>query len=136
MTTDLIFDLNEVVFEKDEDEHKEKWIVVDKHDEILKEMEMLKSMMVDLHQIIHLQSEGVNKITDTIETINDRVQKVDNELHSIKDSQVNSTRFGYIRDYVFPIVGAASLNYPIFWVFGPKTGMIASTLSYLMWKTI
>ncbi len=68
--------------------------------------------------------------------VKEKVERVNSELTNMKESQIKASRFGYIRDYIFPAIGMATVNYPIFWLMGPKTGMIASTVGYMLWKLI
>lgn len=116
-----------------------KWIVVQdidpkKYNELLHEIESLKSMIIDLHSIVLLQNEGVDKSNNNIMFIKEKINSVNCDINSMKTSQQNQSKFGYIRDYVFPTIGMITVNYPVFWILGPKTGMIASTLSYMLWK--
>lgn len=114
-----------------------KWIVMGdnkKYNELLHEIESLKTMIIDLHTIIVLQNEGVDKSSSNIMVIKDKINGLNKTIDTMKSSQENQTKYGYIRDYVFPAISMITVNYPIFWVLGPKTGMIASTLSYMIWK--
>ena len=133
---DKLLQLND---DENNDDEK-KWIIVHqdidpkKYNELLREIESLKSIILDIHHVVSVQSEGVDKVSNIISSTKNTIDKVNKELNDMKDAQISSSRFGCIKDYVFPVIGMISVNYPVFWLMGPKTGMIASTLSYMIWK--
>lgn len=122
--------------EKNEDE-KGEWITIQDHkkyNELLGEIESLKSMIIDLHTVITLQNEGFEHSNNNISVIKEKINSINCDINTMKSSQEKQTKFGYIRDYIFPTIGMITVNYPIFWILGPKSGIIASTLSYALWK--
>lgn len=130
--------IKEIIIDEN-DREGSKWIVVQdidhkKYNELLHEIECLKSMIIDLHTILLLQNEGVDKSNNNILFIKEKINSVNCDINAMKTSQEKQSRFGYIRDYVFPAIGMVTVNYPIFWLAGPKTGIMASTLGYMLWK--
>lgn len=108
----------------------------DKYVELLREIDSLKSIIIDLHSTVVLQSDGVDRINEKVGLITDKVIDINNDISDMKDSQNSQRRYGYFRDYVLPLIGTIGVNYPIFWFMGPKAGILASTASYLICKLI
>lgn len=106
----------------------------DSYNQLLQEISSLKTIVVDLHHIIQLQSETIDKVNNKIETTIDKIENVNMEIIDMKECQNNSAKFGYVKDYIIPTIGMISVNYPVYWLLGPKTGIIASTVSYMVWK--
>lgn len=121
----------------DNNDNDSKWVVIDtdkKYRDLIYEIEVLKSIVLDLHTTIKIQSEGFDSLDSKIELIRDKTMKINNELTYMKESKINSTRYEYIKDYIVPLIGIVGVNYPIFLAMGPKVGMMISSLSYLIWK--
>lgn len=132
--------VEEIVIKDSEGNDYTQWILMQKnvenkkYNEISKELESLKSMIIELHTIVNNQNENIENTYTGIEKIREKIKSVDSDLVEIKNHQTMTSRFDYIKDYIFPVFGITTINYPIFWMFGPKTGMISSALSYMLWR--
>ena len=117
----------------------DKKIVEDTHvinnNQLLREIEILKNMILDLNTKLSEQNDVMEKLDDSTIVIIDKVVSINNELETMKDERISQSRFTYIKDYILPTIGLAVLNTPIFWLMGPKAGLMSSAI-YLMYKKI
>ena len=111
------------------------WVVVDdKYNNLLREIELIKSVIIEVHRSSAIQSEGVDRLLGTIDKLKDNIDSTNKEVQDIKEANISSTRFGYIRDYIFPAIGILGVNYPLFLLAGPKLGLMMSTIGYVLLK--
>lgn len=119
---------------KEGDERK--WIIVrevidyKRHNELLKEVEYLKGMVIEMHRLMITQNENVNRLGDNIDKMNESVIFVSKEISSIKGSKTYSS-YSYIKNYLFPALRLAGTYTPFIMLMSSKTGIASSVLSFL-----
>jgi hypothetical protein len=136
-------ELNEELYDEYDDK---KWIPLTEDEveihksvdykELLKEIIQLKEIVSDLNNIVTIQNESINKVAENIETVKTDVIHVDKELLDMKQSAVTNSKFQFITNYVFPLIGIAVTYAPICYTLGPKMGVLGSTATYLFFKML
>ena len=102
-------------------------------DEILKELYMLKKIAIDINQYLNIQTDELSSLKDTIQNIEKKVDHANEDIEIIKQMEIDEIRTNYFKEYILPI-GIISLNYPVFWLFGPKGGIVSSVVSLFLLK--
>ena len=122
--------------QKEEDFEKE-WTSVDipnyKLDEIMKEVNLLKNIVIDISKTVSIQTENFNKSIDNIENINHRMTLIVDKLEHINiPQQQEYTTYSYFKSYILPIAGVLGFNLPILIMFGVKTGLFTLPINFLL----
>lgn len=120
-----------------------KWVIIqhdiseEKYTHISSEIEGLKKLVLEMSRIIERQNETLNHVDSNMEHVVDNLKKVNNELGSIKNGNISSTRLSYIKDYLIPgtfgLIGFLGLQTPIMIFLGLKFGLITSA-AHLIYK--
>jgi hypothetical protein len=101
--------------------------------EILKELHLLKKIAIDMNQYLNIQNEELSSLKNTIQNIEQKVDSANDDIEIIKQMEIDNARVNYFKEYILP-AGIISLNYPIFWLFGPKGGVVSSLISLFLLK--
>lgn len=105
----------------------------EKHDELLKELEILKKMMTDMSLIILKQNETIDKSIDNSVESSKQLADLSEQLNKIS-SQLQPSRWRYVKDYIVPLCGLLGVNTPFMVLLGIKTGFISVPCSYLIYQ--
>jgi len=130
----------ETVDEESDDTDVKKWIIVqDRFDHkqytsLLQEVEYLKGMVVEMHKLMMIQGENVERIGSNVDSMNASVIFVSREISLMKNSKVTQSKLAYLRDYLVPTLRLAGTYTPILMLMASKAGFTMSTLSYLFFK--
>jgi phosphomevalonate kinase len=101
--------------------------------ELLKQMNDLKSIIIDLNTVIHSQDELIVNSSDNLQHLNLKIRDITCKLESIDDkNQVGMLRS--IFDNIVTLTGVLSVNTPILIAFGLKTGIVTIPFTYLFYK--
>ena len=123
---------------KDGDEKK--WIIVNdvidhkRHCDLLKEVEYLKSMVIEMHKLMMTQNENVNRLGDNVDKMNESMILVSKEIGNIKSAKIPYTKYTYMKDYLFPVLRIAGTYTPFIMLLSAKTGIASSILSFLFFR--
>jgi len=116
------------------DDSNSKDINTKKLNEILKEIDSIKHLMIDLNTVVQSQGENINIINESIHEQKEITFNTYKELQSIKDMNDNKGKLYYLQNYVIPAIGMLGLNIPLTAVFGVKTAVIMSSGVYSFYK--
>ncbi|MDD4930708.1 MAG: hypothetical protein PHG66_00950 [Candidatus Colwellbacteria bacterium] len=117
-----------------------KWLIVNevidhkRHCDLLKEVEYLKSMVIDMHKLMVIQNENVNRLGDNVDKMNESMILVSNEISTIKGVKIPYSKYSYIKDYLFPVLRLAGTYTPFIMLMSAKTGIASSVLSFLFFR--
>lgn len=130
-------EMDDSVFPEDD----KKWIIV--HDRIdpkqfndlLKEVEYLKSMVIEMHRLMVTQNENISRIGDNVGKMNENMVFVSKEIGFIRGgTNINLGKYTYVKDYLFPALRIAGTYTPFLMILTAKTGIASTTLSFLFSK--
>lgn len=112
-------------FESEDDENK--WVIVKegvdykRHTDLLREVENLKIIVIEMHKMMNDQNENICKIGENMEQM-----KRFKGTYRHKDC--------YIRDYLFPALRIAGAYTPFIMLLSAKTGLATSAIRFLLSK--
>lgn len=115
---------------------EKKWLMVrddvdyKKHNELLKEVEYLKNIVIEMHRLMITQNETINKVGDNVDKMNESMIFVSKEINSIKNKP-SYNKYSYVKDYLFPALKLAGTYTPFLMLMSAKTGIASSVLSFL-----
>jgi len=101
--------------------------------ELLKQMNDLKNIIIDLNTVIHSQDELIVNSSDNLQNLNLKIRDITCKLELIDDK----TQVGMLRsifDNIVTLTGVLSVNTPILIAFGLKTGIVTIPFTYLFYK--
>jgi hypothetical protein len=104
-----------------------------KYHSILRELEGLKSIVIQMNTLLQTQNESITNNLDHSTQLNDQLKALNDQISGLK-SQMQPSRWRYLRDYFFPLCSLMGLNMPVLLVFGLKTGLISLPFSWLICK--
>jgi len=117
-----------------------KWLVVNemidhkRHNDLLKEVEYLKNMVIDMHKLMVMQNENIHRLGDSVGKMNESVILVSKDISVMKCIKIPYNKYSYIKDYLFPALRLAGTYTPFIVLLAAKTGIASSTLSFLFFR--
>ena len=120
---------------------EKKWLIVNnsidpkKYNDLLHEVESLKSIIIEMHKLMMIQNENISKIGDNIDRMDVNMEFVTKELLILRDSR-ESNKYSLLRDYLFPALKVAGTYTPFLMVLSSKTGMTYSMVCFLLSKIV
>jgi hypothetical protein len=109
-------------FENEDDENK--WVIIKdgddykRHTELIREVENLKSIVIEMHKMMIDQNENISKIGENMEL-----------MKSFRGNYRG--KYCYIRDYLFPALRIAGAYTPFIVLLSTKTGIASSVIRFL-----
>lgn len=113
-----------------DDTNDDQWLIVKddpkKYNDLIKEVEYLKLMVIDMHKLMVVQNENVNRLGDTVDKMNENVS-----IYSRGILKESSDTYAYIKTYLFPALKLAGTYTPLIMLLTTKTGLASSTISFI-----
>ena len=122
-------------FTRPKEGDEQKWLIVREiidyknHNNLLKEVEYLKNMVIDMNKLMITQNENINRLGYNVDKMNDSMIFVSKEI-----SLIRGNKYSYIKDYLFPALRLVGTYTPFIMLMASKTGIASSTLSFLFFK--
>ena len=124
--------LKDKLHENEDDQNDDQWLIIKedpkKYNDLIKEVEYLKTMVIDMHKLMVIQNENVNRLGTTVDKMNDNVSSIHSRNILLKESGGTYT---YMKTYLFPVVKLAGTYSPLIMLLTAKTGLASSTVSFI-----
>lgn len=102
---------------------------------ILSELQTLGKIANHLNENLNVQTETIENLESSVVIINQKIEKISNQLQSIIEKENKISNYNYVKDYLFPLIPLlGAINYKLFYIFGLKGGIMVSSFTYLLWK--
>ncbi len=120
-----------------EDDIETEWTSVDipnyKLDEIMREVNQLKNIVIDISKSVSIQNENFTKSIDNVENINNRMSLIIDKLEHVNiPIEESYTSWSYFKSFILPIAGVLGFNLPVLVMFGVKTGLFTLPINLLL----
>ena len=106
-----------------------------KYNELLRELDTLKRIVIELSSAISKQNEALDQSIDLTSNNREQMKKINQQLEQLR-LQSQPSRWRYIKDYIIPLSGLVGINTPFFVMFGLKYGLFSVPCSWLVTKII